>query len=171
MLSLIEFTESVLIFFGTALMVGTLVLSFVPILPGTALVWAVAMVFGALNEFQRFTPAAAVIATIIMIVSVSSDFWLPMMGVKTGGLTCLGALGSFAGGLIGTFVIPIPLCGTLIGCVIGALVIEAIHFRNLGRAMQAGQSAAKMFLLGYLVESACSVAVFVVYIVSLAGTG
>ena len=55
--------------------------------------------------------------------------------------------------------------------VVGALVIEMIHFRNMQKALQAGQSAATMFVLGYIVESASSIAVFVVYLVSLASTG
>jgi uncharacterized protein len=166
-----ELTQSTLIFFGTILMVVALVVSFIPVLPGTVIVWAVAIIIGVLDQFQRFTPAAGIVATVIMVVSVSSDFWLPAMGIKTGGLTCLGAIGSLIGGLIGTFLIPVPICGTFIGAIIGALAIELIHFRNIGKALQAGQSAAKMFVLGYLVESACSIAVFVVYIASLASTG
>jgi uncharacterized protein len=168
---LTEFTQSTMIFFGTILMIGALVLSFIPILPGTVIVWLAAMAFGIVNQWTRFTPAAGVIATAIMIFSVSSDFWLPALGVKTGGLTCLGAIGSLIGGLVGTFLIPLPICGTLIGAVVGALLAELIHFRQLGKAVQAGQSAAKLFVVGYIVETVSSIAVFVVYVVSLATTG
>jgi uncharacterized protein YqgC (DUF456 family) len=166
-----DFTQSTLIFFGTILMVGALIVSFIPILPGTVIVWIAAMAFGVLNQWVRFTPLAGVVATVLMIFSVSSDFWLPALGVKTGGLTCLGAIGSLIGGFIGTFFIPLPICGTLIGAVIGALAIELIHFRNLGKAMQAGQSTAKLFIIGYIIESVSSITVFVVYVVSLASTG
>jgi len=166
-----DFTQQTLIFFGTMLMVGALVVSFIPILPGTVIVWLAALAFGLVDGWTRFTPAAGVIATAIMIFSVSSDFWLPAMGVKTGGLTCLGAIGSLVGGLVGTFVIPLPICGTLIGAVAGALLVELIHFRQLNKAVQAGRAAATLFLVGYAVEAACSIAVFVVYVVSLATTG
>jgi uncharacterized protein len=166
-----DFTQQGIIFFGTILMIGALVLSFIPILPGTVIVWLAAMAFGIVNQWTRFTPAAGVITTAIMIFSVSSDFWLPALGVKTGGLTCLGAVGSLIGGLVGTFLIPLPICGTLIGAVVGALLAELIHFRQLSKAMQAGQSAAKLFVIGYIVETVSSIAVFVVYVVSLATTG
>lgn len=166
-----DLTQQGIIFFGTILMVGALVVSFIPILPGTVIVWLAAMAFGLVNQWTRFTPAAGVIATLLMIFSVSSDFWLPALGVKTGGLTCLGAIGSLVGGLVGTFLIPLPICGTLIGAVVGALLVEAIHFRNMQKALQAGQSAATMFVLGYLVEAGSSIAVFIVYVVSLATTG
>ena len=166
-----DFTQQGIIFFGTILMVAALVVSFVPVLPGTVIVWIAAMAFGLITQWTRFTPAAGIAATAIMIFSVSSDFWLPALGVKTGGLTCLGAIGSLIGGLIGTFLIPLPICGTLIGAVVGALVVEMIHFRNMRKALQAGQSAATMFVLGYILECASSIAVFVVYAVSLATTG
>jgi len=166
-----DFTQSAMIFFGTILMIGALVVSFIPILPGTVIVWLAAMAFGLANQWTRFTPAAGIVATAIMIFSVSSDFWLPALGIKTGGLTCLGAIGGLIGGLVGTFFIPLPICGTLIGAVAGALLAELIHFRELRRAVRAGQSAAKLFVVGYIVEAVSSIAVFVVYIVSLATTG
>lgn len=152
-------------------MLGALIVSFIPILPGTMIVWIAAMAFGLLTQWMRFTPVAAIVATALMIFSVSSDFWLPALGVKTGGLTCLGAIGSLVGGFVGTFFIPLPICGTLIGAVVGALAVELIHFRNLGKAVQAGQSTAKLFIIGYIIESASSIAVFGVYLVSLASTG
>ncbi|MEO8610327.1 MAG: DUF456 domain-containing protein [Chloroflexota bacterium] len=166
-----DITQQGIVLFGTILMVAALIVSFIPILPGTVIVWIAAIAIGFITTWSRFTPAAGIAATAIMIFSVSSDFWLPALGIKTGGLTCLGAIGSLVGGLIATFLIPIPLCGTLIGAVIGALVFEMIHFRNMQKALQAGQSAATMFVLGYIVESASSIAVFVVYLVSLATTG
>jgi uncharacterized protein YqgC (DUF456 family) len=79
---------------------------------------------------------------------VTSDLWLPLAGVKTGGLTCLASIGSLIGGFIGTFVIPIPILGTLIGCVIGALVVELVQARRVRQALQAGRTAFKMFVLG-----------------------
>jgi uncharacterized protein len=166
-----ELTQSALILLGTPLMVLALIVSFIPILPGTVIVWLAAMAFGILDQWTRFTPAAGIISTAIMIFSVTSDFWLPLIGMKTGGLTCLGAIGSLIGGFIGTFLIPLPICGTLIGAVVGALLAELVRFRDIRKAFQGGQSAAKMFVVGYILEAVCSIAVFIVYIVSLSTTG
>src|SRR6185436_3057251 len=118
-----DITQQGIVFFGTILMVAALIVSFIPILPGTMIVWLAAIAFGLITQWTRFTQAAGLVATGIMIFSVSSDFWLPALGIKTGGLTCLGAIGSLVGGLIGTFLIPLPICGTLIGAVVGALVV------------------------------------------------
>jgi uncharacterized protein YqgC (DUF456 family) len=167
----IEFTEAAMVFFGTLLMIGALILSLIPVLPGNVIVWGAAIGFGIANQWQRFTPAAGVIITILMIVGVTSDFWLPMLGVRTGGLTCFSAIGSLIGGLVGTFVIPIPILGTLVGAVAGALLIELVQFRNLRRAMDAGQTTAKIFVIGYALEVAISLMIFAVYAVSLLTTG
>jgi uncharacterized protein YqgC (DUF456 family) len=166
-----DFTQSALIFFGTILMVGALVLSFIPVLPGNVIVWGAAIGFGVADQWQRFTPAAGVVTTVLMIVGVTSDFWLPLLGMKTGGLTCLSAIGSLIGGIIGTVVIPLPICGTLIGAVAGALLVELVRYRELRRAFRAGQTTAKMFVVGWVLESAISIAIFGVYLVSLATTG
>lgn len=162
-----ELGQTVLVALGALLMVVALILSFIPILPGPVLAWAVALVFGVLDGFRNLEPLAAVIISGIMVFAVSSDFWLPALGVKTGGLTCLGAVGSLIGGLLGTFVIPVPILGTLIGCVVGALAAELVRFRNLSKALRAGQSAATMFVLGYVVEVASSIAIFIVFVISI----
>ncbi len=166
-----DITQPLQLAVATIGMVAALILSFIPVLPGPVLVWAVAIIFGISEGFHRITPVAGIVMTLIMIAAVGSDLWLPLLGVKTGGVTCLGAVGSFIGGAIGTFLIPIPLLGTLIGCVIGALLFELMRYRELRKALQAGQSAAKMFILGYVLEVAASVGIFIVYLISVATSG
>jgi uncharacterized protein YqgC (DUF456 family) len=166
-----DLTQPIQLTAATIGMVAALVLAFIPALPGPVLVWGVAIIFGVAESFHRVTPLAGIVMTVLMIAGVASDLWLPLFGIKTGGISCLGAVGSLAGGMIGTFLIPIPLIGTLIGCVVGALLLEMLRFRQPGKALQAGQSAAKMFILGYIVELAASIAIFVVYILSVLSTG
>jgi uncharacterized protein len=152
-------------------MVAALVIAFIPVLPGPLLVWGVALVFALSDGFHRVTPAAGVFMTALMVTGVGSDLWLPAFGIRTGGLTCLGAVGSFIGGALGTFFIPIPLLGTLIGCIVGALLFEFLRFREVRKALQAGQSAAKMFILGYIVNLVISMAIFATYLISVLSTG
>jgi uncharacterized protein YqgC (DUF456 family) len=155
---------------ATILMVITLVLAFVPILPGPLMPWAVAIVYGTITGWQRVTPVAAVIMTLLMLVGVTSDYWRPLLGAKTTGMGCQTSLGSFAGGLICTFLIPIPLLGTLIGLVAGALVVELLQFGDLWKAMGAGRAAFKQFMVGYALTISISVAIFVVYLISIVST-
>lgn len=162
--------HSLLLTFATLLMLVTVGLSFIPILPGPLLPWAVGIVYGALTGWQRLTPAAAVVMTVLMLVGVTADWWRPLLGAKTTGMGCKTSLGSFVGGLIGTFLIPIPLVGTVIGLVAGALVVELAQFGDLRKAMQAGQSALKLFAIGYALNIAISIGIFVIYLISILTT-
>ena len=163
-----DLAEPTLILLATLLMIAALILSFVPILPGPLLVWAVTIIFAVIEGFQRITPAAAIGATAIMVLGSASDLWLPIFGIRTGGLTCLSTIGAFIGGFIGTFAFPI--LGTLIGSVAGALLVELFRFREVQKALRAGTTAAKMYVLGYIVQLVASVAIFAVYVVSLQTT-
>ncbi len=160
-----------LLILATALMVVTLVLAFIPILPGSLMPWAVGIVYGLLTGWTRITPLAGVIMTLLMLVGVTADYWRPLLGAKTTGMGCRTSLGSFAGGLLGTFLIPIPLVGTVIGLVVGALVMEFVQFRDLAKAMTAGQAALKQFAVGYALTIGISVAILVVYVISVLTTG
>ena len=166
-----DIAQSALITISVIVMVIGVILAFIPIMPGTLIVWAIGIVTAFLNQFERVTPTAAIIMTIFMIISLTSDVWLPMMGVKTSGLSCLAAVGSLIGGLLGTFFIPVPIVGTLIGTVLGALAIEYVALREKAKALRAGQTALKLFVVGYILELVTTVAIFAVFIVSLATTG
>jgi uncharacterized protein len=163
----VDLTETTLVASATILMVLALVLSFLPIMPGPVLVWAVAVIFAALEGFERMTPLAVLVVTLIMIVGSVSDFWLPFFGVRTSGVSCQSTIGAFVGGLIGTFFIPIPVVGTLIGSVGGALLVELLRLRELRQAMRAGKHAFKMYVLSYVIQLVTSIAIFVVYFISV----
>ncbi len=156
---------------ATALMLVTLVLAFIPILPGPLMPWAVGIVYGIFTGWQRITPLAAIIMTLLMLVGVTADYWRPLLGAKTTGMGCRTSLGSFAGGFLGTFLIPIPLIGTVIGLVAGALLMELVQFGDLKKAMGAGRAALKQFVISYALNIGISVGIFVVYIISVLATG
>lgn len=166
-----EFAQSVLLIVALVVMVIGLGISFMPIVPGPILLWMIAGVFAWLNGFDRITVLAVIVMSLLMLTSATKDIWLSLLGVKTDGLSCLGAFGSFIGGLLGTFFIPIPIVGTLIGAVAGALLVEFVHIGDLAQALRAGRFAAKMFFIAYLVEIALSIAIFATFIVSLVSTG
>lgn len=165
-----DLTETGLILLATILMIATVVLSFIPILPGPVLAWAVASIFGAVEGFQRMTPVAVLVATLIMVVGATSDFWLRWFGIRTGGLSCRTTLGGFIGAMVGTAAIPIPVLGTLIGAVAGSALIELLRLGQMREAMRAGRVAAKMFVVGYVVQVVTTVAIFAVYAVSVVST-
>lgn len=166
-----DFTEQSLILISAVLMIAALILSFVPIMPGPVMVWAVAIIFAVAEGFERMTPVAVLVATLVMLLGSASDLWLPLFGIRTGSLSCLSTVGAFAGGMIGTFFIPVPIIGTLIGSVLGALLVEFTRGREMRRAIRAGKTAARNYLLSYVVQLVASIIIFVVYVVSVQTTG
>lgn len=168
---MLQLDPTLLLILATVMMLVTLALAFVPILPGPLMPWAVAIVYGVLTGWTRITPLAAIVISVLMVVGVTADWWRPLLGAKTTGMGCRTSLGSFAGGFLGTFLIPIPLLGTVIGLVAGALLMELAQFGNLQKAMSAGKAALRMFVVGYALNIAISVAIFVVYVISVLTTG
>ena len=141
-------------------------LSAIPFVPGPVLVWALGASYAFLDGFDRITPAATVIMSIFMIASITSDFWLTPLGVKAQGGSCLSAVGTAVGGLIGTFAIPIPVVGTLVGGVAGAGLVEMVRIRNVHIALRASRAAFMMFIVGMIVEVGLSALILVVFVIS-----
>ncbi len=167
-----EIAESALIALTLVAMVGAALLSIIPILPGAVLVWAIATVYAALTNFERATAAAVIVITLMMIAAATSDFWLRLFGLgNKNGMSCLSAIGSFIGGMVGTFLIPIPVIGTLVGSVAGALLVELVRIRELAGALRTGRIAFRQFIVGILVNIFLSFAMIGVFIVSVMTTG
>ncbi len=165
-----EFAEGTMLMIATILMVGTVILAFIPVLPGPVLAWAVAIIYAIIEGFQRVTPVAAIGLTVVMLLGSTSDLWMNFFGVRTGGLSCLSSIGAFIGGLVGTFSIPIPVIGTLIGSIAGAVLIELVRLGELRRAIKAGQTTAKMMAISYAVQLSATLIIFVIYLVSVQTT-
>lgn len=164
------FASTPLVSLSLIVMIFGIVASFIPVVPGTVLVWAIATIFAVLDGFAHITVPAVVVMTLIMIASITHDVWLPLIGIKSSGLSCLGAVGLTVGGLLGTFIIPVPLVGSLLGAVAGALLVEFFRLRHLRSAIKAGTVAAKLFFIGYVIEVGSALGVFVVYLYSIYST-
>ena len=152
-------------------MIVALFASIIPFIPGPILVWGIGLVTAFLTNFERITPLASVGMTLLMLAGATTPYWLPFFGLRDEGLSCLGAVGSIIGGLVGTFLIPIPILGTIIGSMVGALLIEFARIREIRRALRAGQLAFKMYLVGILVDMTFSLVIIIVFVVSAWSTG
>ncbi|MBN1202596.1 MAG: DUF456 domain-containing protein [Anaerolineae bacterium] len=162
-----DMAESVLIVIAFALMIVGLGLTVIPFVPGPLLVWAVGLVFAILNGFERVPYISLAVMTLIMLAGSTTEFWTPLLGLRTEGSSCMATLGSLIGGLAGTFMIPIPIIGTVAGMVIGALLFEFLRQGELQGAARAGGTALKLYLLGVVFEFASSVAILLVFAVSI----
>ena len=129
------------IFFGVAvvfLLVG-LAGVVVPLLPGTLLLWLTVAVYAVaerLNGFAAIDPVTFAVITLIALVTGLSDLWLPLLGAKVTGSSPRSLVYGVAGGILGTFVI--PLLGSIIGYVVGILVGEYRRYGDWNKALRAG---------------------------------
>ncbi len=164
-------SESAMIVVALVLMGLSLLVSIVPFVPGPLLVWAVGLVFALLNDFQRVTYLAFGVMTVLMIAGSTSDYWMQALGFKIKGGSCLTTLGSISGGIVGTFFIPIPLFGTVIGMVLGALAVEMMRVGDWRAALGAGRTTFELYLIGVAFELTTSLAIAAVFAISVWQTG
>jgi uncharacterized protein YqgC (DUF456 family) len=162
-----ELADSALIAVAIILMAIGALLSVVPLMPGPLLVWGVGVIFAVIDGFERLTVPALAAMTVLMIAGSTSEVWMQFFGIRMEGSSCLSTIGSLAGGLVGTFVIPIPILGTVIGMVIGALAFELMRVGELDRALKAGHNTFKLYLVGFAVEFAASAAILGVFVLSV----
>jgi hypothetical protein len=159
--------ETSLIVFTGASMIVFLLVSLVPFVPGPAILWAIAVVFAILNDFERLPIPALVVMSILMLIGSTADIWLRMLGMQRRGGSCWAAVGSLIGGLLATFLIPVPILGTLIGAIAGALLVEFMRMGELSFAMQAGRSVIESYLVGIVVEFTISLVIVATFFISI----
>ena len=154
-------------------MVGVLIVSIIPFVPGPLLMWVVALGYGLLTDFDRLHPVAFGIICVLMVFGSTTDYWMPVLGMRARGASCWGGIGTIIGAFVGTFFIPIPIpfCGTLIGAVIGALTFEFIHIGDAREAMRVGGLAVKFYIYGLIVEFCMSLTILGVFVASVHLTG
>jgi uncharacterized protein YqgC (DUF456 family) len=144
--------ESTLTAIASILMIIAFIASFLPFIPGPFLLWLISILYGLATSFSQLTVASAILITALMLIATTKDIWLPLVGMKALGVSCSSAIGMSIGGLIGTFAIPIPIVGTLLGAMGGAIILELLHLGYLQLALKAGVAAFKSFVLGMATE-------------------
>jgi len=159
--------ESGLTVIAGILMVIALFASLLPFLPGPFILWLISIVYGILTGFQHLTVLSAVVITVLMLIATTKDIWMPIVGMKTYGVSCSTAFGMFLGGTIGTFTIPIPILGTLVGAIVGAVLLELLNLGDMQKALRAGGYAFKSFILGMATEFGFNILIVLVFFASL----
>ncbi len=114
-----------------------------PALPGIALVWIAALVYGLLDRFTTLPVAAFVVITVLAAIGLAADFFLTQAATKVTGAswqaTAAGVVGGIVGMIVGFFAGGIGIGpGGIIGALIGVVGVEYLHRKDLRAAMKAG---------------------------------
>lgn len=120
----------------TLLMVVGMIGIIVPIMPGIFLVWMGVFVYVYRNGFEVISLPMFLFFTLIVLVSGTSDLWLPYLGARKTGASKRTFVFGLVGSIIGSIILPI--IGTIIGYVAGVFVGEYHKRRDWQQAKRAG---------------------------------
>lgn len=110
----------------------------VPLLPGILLIWGAILFYAAaIDNFTVISPWLFALMTMIALVAGTADIWLPLLGAKRSGASVKTLLLGVVGAIVGTFVIPVPILGTLGGYALGILFGEYLRLRDWREALRA----------------------------------
>lgn len=151
-----------------ALMILATLISFVPMVPGPALVWAIAIIYAVATQFAEVSISAVVWMTILMIIGSTSDWWTRLLGLGSeGSLSCGTFVVSTVGAIAGTILIPIPVVGTMLGAGIGVAALVFYQEADWGVALKAARGIVSAWIASFFVEFLISVTIISIFIRSL----
>ncbi len=94
----------------------------IPLLPGTFLIWLAVLLYVLGNGMEVIGWGSFIFITIIALGTGTSDWWMALLGAKTGGASGRSILFGIGGAIIGSFIF--PLIGTIIGYAAGIIFSE-----------------------------------------------
>jgi uncharacterized protein YqgC (DUF456 family) len=163
------FDESIIIIITLALMFFSLLLIFIPVVPVTALEWAIAVIFGAVTGFSRMPILSVVIVTVLMILGVTSNLWMPIFGLRGRQISCMAMVAFFVGMILGA-AIPVPIIGSFIGGMMGVMIVEYMRTGDHDHAIEAGESAVVVMMMSMVLEFLMAGGIVLVTVISIIGT-
>ncbi len=98
--------------------------SFVPALPGAVVIWGGAVLHGLMTGWSPLGLKAQLIIAGLALAAAAGQLIISAVGAKRFGSSNWGVFGAGIGLLVGTFAIPVPVVGSLLGAFLGALVFE-----------------------------------------------
>lgn len=139
-------------------------------LPGTWLLLAAAVAYGWYTGWERIGTATVLILAGVAIVGEVVEILAAVVTARRAGATKQAAWGALIGGFVGmlflSFLVPIPLVGSMVGAVVGcfggALLTELAMKKNLARGAKVGVFAALGFAIGTATKVAVAMAMAVV---------
>lgn len=139
--------EIIWISIGLILLLGAVIFSFLPPIPGPPLAWLALLLLSITNPRVEISNVMLTTLAAITIFVVIIDNFIPIWSTKKMGGSKAGIRGSMVGIFLGLFFFP-PV-GIIVGPMIGAVAAELIvEGRDLEGAIKSGFGAFMGFLLG-----------------------
>lgn len=114
---------------GGILILGGVVGSVLPVLPGPPIAWLGLLVLN-FTKYADFSISFLVVMAVIMVVVTALDFLIPAWGTKKFGGSKAGVTGSALGLVVGLFFGPMGIIlGPFIGAFLGELIANGTEFK------------------------------------------
>lgn len=136
------------------LMIGGLVGSLVPALPGSPLILAGALLYAVITDFDPITGLRLAILFGLAALAYALEYLSGALGAKKLGGSRWAMVGAFLGGLFGLF---FGLPGLIVGPIVGAVAAELLYRRELGASLKTGVGTALGLLLGLVAKLSLAV--------------
>lgn len=143
-------------------------------LPGTWLLVVTALAYAWWTAWQQFSLTMVCILGGIALIGEGIELVASVYAARRAGATRQAGWGAIIGGFLGmlflSFLVPIPLIGTmvgaLVGCFAGALVAEMAMQKKLAHGAKVGVFAALGFVLGTATKLALAMVMAIVILTS-----
>ena len=163
--SLLEVVPPILF---TLLLIPGIIASFFPVLPGMLYMFVVAILYGAVTDFEKISSTELIILAVIVAVAMLIDFLAASVGASKGGANMKSILSGMVGLIIGSFFIPIPLVGSFAGFFIGVFTGEILQHHSKSRALKAAKFGLAGSLVGTISNICLSLVFFILFIYFIA---
>ncbi len=122
----------------------------IPVLPGLALIWITALIYGFIVGFDAIGIVVMVVLTGLLVASIVKGILVPRRTAADSGASTWAQVGGVVGAIIGFFLIPIV--GVIVGALVGVLLVELLLKGNWADAWTATKGLAKGFGISALID-------------------
>ena len=146
------------------LLIPGIAVSFLPALSGLVYMLVVAVLFGWYDHFTHITGHVIFIFGMIALCAMVIDTLAGIIGAKFGGAHWSSLIYGFIGLIFGSFFVPVPFVGSLIGMFIGIMASEWYRTHDSQKAIRAALGSFAGTMVGTIVKVVCAVAFFGLFI-------
>lgn len=156
-------TVDILLFAATliVMMIG-LAGSILPVMPGTPIIWAAALVYAILTDFEAIGKDYLIWFGVLTLLSQLLDWLAGTYGARRLGASRWGMIGAFVGTVVG-FIIG-NVIGLIVVPLIGAIAFELLAGKKSKIALKAGFGTFLGFIAGVVLKFGLGVVMIVVFV-------
>ena len=133
------------------LMLAGLIGAALPLLPGTPLIFAGALIYAIATDFRPIGVGRLVVLGLLAVAGFALGHVASALGVRGAGGSGWAMLGALAGAIVG---LAMPPFGLLIGPLLGAIAVELWRTHRLADSVRAGVGAVVGLMAGIVAHIA-----------------